>query len=145
MVMTKAGGVEDLARLEILKNRLSHQKGGLTLRLDHQRARLCPVDEEDLRKQTAATKKVAEADKEHDQERKILEALEGIRANVAHLGLTRDEIRDRTRYNNADLGLALSRLVDSGHIKEFKTEREKGQRGTIPKRYRLEGIQKPSA
>jgi KaiC/GvpD/RAD55 family RecA-like ATPase len=145
MVMTKAGGVEDLARLEILKNRLSHQKGGLTLRLDHQRARLCPVDEEDLRKQTTARQKVAEADKQRSQERKILEALEGIRAEVAHLGLTRDEIRDRTRYNNADLGLALSRLVDSGHIKEFKTEREKGQRGTIPKRYRLEGIQEPSA
>jgi len=145
MVMTKAGGVEDLARLEILKNRLSHQKGGLTLRMDHQRARLCPVDEEDLRKQTAAKQKVAEADKQHSQERKILEALEGIRPEVAHLGLTREEIRDRTRFNNAELGLALGRLVDNRRIQEFKAPREKGQRGQISKRYRLEGVQESPA
>jgi hypothetical protein len=145
MVMTKAAGEEDLARLEILKNRLSHRKGGLTLRLNHARAKLCAIDEEDFRKQAAARKKSEEAEKQHDQEKRVLEALEGVKPEVVRFGLAKDEIRDRTHLKNADLGATLARLIDTGKIQDFKGPREKGKTGPTPRRYRVNrGEEMPS-
>jgi DNA-binding transcriptional ArsR family regulator len=137
MTMVKASGTgEDLVRVEVLKNRLGHRKGGMTLRLDHARARLQSVDEEAVKRRDAEETRLADQEKRHAEEDRVLAVLNALAPEKVERGLSVDEIRDRARMNKRTVSESLARLADAGRVERFKPSREPGQMGPVPERFR---------
>ncbi|HQQ76253.1 MAG TPA: DnaB-like helicase C-terminal domain-containing protein [Thermoanaerobaculia bacterium] len=132
MIMTSDGGGN--VRLEVVKNRLGHLKGGLTLKLNHARARFGAIADEVLKRQADDERQRVEQERLRADEDRVAGVLE-----KAERGLTKDEIRDRARMKKQAVGEALVRMEDDRppRVRRFKPPREPKQSGPVPERFEL--------
>jgi hypothetical protein len=138
-VMTRATGEGDLARLEVLKNRLGHKKGSMTLRLDHARARFVEMDQDVVERHKAERERREAEEKISADDGRVLAVLEQLPPEVRPRGLAAEDVRVRAAMSKPVCLAALARLEDSGRVEKYEPARIAGQQGRAPKLFRLPG------